>query len=260
MTKKDIQKAVLNKIKKKHIKPTPKWEFLLKKSALWGILGITVLLGAISSAIIIFMIESADFDLHEKLEPNFLSFLFKNLPYFWLALLVGFLFLAYYNFRHTPKGHRYDFKKIFGYTAVIAVLAGVVISAFGIAEKIEHKLLNKLPYYHEIEHQKQLDKWVSSDHGRLAGRIIEIEEDGEIEIEDFNGEEWDVIIENLEEKAPPLKEGMRIRIIGDKIDDDTFEAEIIRPWKRNFLEAGRGPRPGGKKGPGGKLKTPPPRP
>lgn len=239
---KKLSKQVLSKIKKEKIKPTPKWEFLLKKSALWTLLGIIILIGAFSTSVILFLLETNDWEIYERLEHSLLGYTLMTLPYFWFALLAGFIALAYYDFRKTEKGYRYKYSSIILGGLGITLIAGVTLHSFDFGKEIDDRFLEHIPFYEELHHNPQVQRLNNPEKGILAGYISELSKD-EVELEDFNDQEWDIL---LPAQHPPLREGMFVKMIGEKIDDETFRAEKIGPLERkirrpNFVKENQKP-------------------
>src|SRR3989339_797248 len=98
MSENNIPNQVLEKIK--NIKPTPRWQFLLR-------------------------------------DYSVLKFLLITLPYFWLVFLLLFLLAAYYNFKNTKQGYKFPFYKISLISILSSMLIGVFLYNLGIAQAIE---------------------------------------------------------------------------------------------------------------------------
>jgi len=119
----DISKDILQKIKKDKLRPYPKQYFLLKRSVIWTVFGLSIFLGSIASAIAIFQLRYAEWDLYKNLSHSLTEFVFLVIPFFWLIFLLGFTGLAYYYFRRTEHGYRYG--------AVWIILLSIVLSIIG---------------------------------------------------------------------------------------------------------------------------------
>ena len=83
----DLSKNVLKKIKEDKIEPKPKWIFSLRDLAFWAIFAISLVLGSISTSLIIFILRSNDWDLYKRLGHGLFKFVLITLPYFWLIFL-----------------------------------------------------------------------------------------------------------------------------------------------------------------------------
>ncbi len=235
-TNKNLSKKVMDEIKSKSIHPKPKWEFLLKNYVFWGAFGIFVLVGALAASVTIFRISTNDWAFYKHFDSSFFLFTVKTLPYFWLLLLPIFIFVAYYNFKHTKKGYKYSFPLIVGSSFLISVLLGFAFFGIGLAEKLEDKALRHLPLYEDFVLKPQLERWTRIEDGALGGEILSINENISLNLENFEGEEWEVLTDEIDQiKLSKFKEGMVIAVIGDKIEEGKFKAEEIHPWRGNFV-------------------------
>jgi len=237
MTHKDITNKVLDKIKKGNIKPKPKWEFLLKKSVFWTLFGLSIVIGGIAASIIIFMIMTNDWDVYPYVGNSFLTFIFKTLPYFWIVILGAFIGIAYYNFKHTDTGYKYRFSLFVIINILVSIVIGFTLFSLGAAKKIDKVMLNHAPLYQEFHHKPKVEMWSNPDDGLLGGEIVTIFKDDRIEILDFKNNKWIIINKDPQTLVkPPLKEGLIIQTVGEKVDNTTFKAVKIRVWKGNFKE------------------------
>jgi len=73
-----------------------------------------------------------------------------NIPYFWIFILSIFLFLAYYNFKHTKKGYRFSEYLIISFIILVSILFGVIAHGVGMGARIEGATFRKFPPYRKI--------------------------------------------------------------------------------------------------------------
>jgi len=140
---KDISQKVLKTIKDKKIKPKSKLGFSIKEYLFWLVFVLSVFIGSFAVSITIFMINRDC--LGRKL-------VLLNIPYFWILILLIFLFLAYFNFKHTKKGYQYNSYLIIVISILISIVFGSVIYMFGQAEKTERMFYQKVPIYRKMMH------------------------------------------------------------------------------------------------------------
>jgi hypothetical protein len=240
MTKKNITNQVLKKIKKEKVKPKPKWEFLLKEYVLLGAFGVCVLVGSMASSVMIFSLVNNDWDVYRRFGDNFFTFMMKTMPYFWILILAAFTWIAYYNFKHTKKGYRYKFPVIVATSILISLILGLALFGAKVAHQIDERAMMHLPFYKGQNFDSRVERWSQVEKGVIAGEILEIIEDL-IEIENLKGEGWDIQIGKvplfMKEK---LEKGMVVGAMGEVVGENVFEAEMIRPWRGNFLKGPRG--------------------
>lgn len=253
-----LNKAVMDKIKEGKVKPEPKWHFLLRSGALWTLFGGTIILGGLATSITIFMLSTAGWEAREHLDQGLVEFMLSSLPYVWLGAVVLLVAVGYYNLRHTDKGYKYRVSVVATVVLMSSFVLGLAFFSSGLAKVIENQVLQRIPYYERLEHQRQQALWAQPEKGLLAGTILKIdfedggdEDQGELELEDLDGDEW-VLIINEESKLPPiaLLVGMRIRAVGQAMYGENtsvreFVVEGIHPWERNFKPGLRGPLPAG---------------
>ena len=235
MTKPTLSSKILKKIKKGKIMPKPKWEFLLKNYVFWGAFLASILVGGLVASIAIFRIVNNDWNLAKKLGQHPVSFGFKTMPYFWLIILVIFIFIAYYNFKHTKKGYKFRLPITIISSILISVVLGFAFFGIGTAKQMEEKALRHFPQYRALYYDKEVDRWSQADKGVLAGEIKEINEIS-IEIESLNGDIWTILTDGLpKEMTKGLHEEIPIKIFGELVDENVFRAEKIGPWNGNFI-------------------------
>ncbi|NIA02093.1 MAG: hypothetical protein GWP15_01790, partial [Nitrospirae bacterium] len=165
MSKKDLSKSVLDKIKKDHIKPKPKWGFLLKDYVFWGLFGLCIAIGGLVASMMIFKLTIRDWDLHRQFGENFFTFHMRAMPFFWLILLTGFIFVADYNFKHTKKGYRYSLPLVVIGTILASIILGFALFGAGVAKRMDEKALENLPFYKEMTLDKKVEMWSQVEKG-----------------------------------------------------------------------------------------------
>ncbi len=239
---KDLSKKVLEKIHEQELKPTPKWECLVKKYAWWFVLVIAVLFASLTIAVSLFLIKSTDWQIYLYLNKTRLGFVLDSLPYFWLGLFAVFIILGYFNYRHTSKGYRYRFSTIMIVALLIVGSLGGTMFAVGIGQTVENGVLSNFETYHKLGFEQDLKRWTQPNNGLLAGEIIDVEDRQKVKLEDFTGKQWNIVIKG-NPKLPKdfhliIKNGSRIRIIGVKVSEDIFEAHEVKPWEKNFVKPG----------------------
>jgi hypothetical protein len=236
MTKKDLKKSVLNKIKEEKVKPIPRWEFILQNSLFWALYIAALILGSISASVIIFKIAIADWDLNREIGGHLPGFIAKIMPLFWLALFALLLIASYYNLRHTKKGYHYKFSLILGSNILLSFLFGSIIFHTGIAKQVENVFLMHAPFYERMEHRQE-DLWSQPEKGLLAGKIIEITSGNTLVLIDFEDMNWVILLDKLEKNDNTnrlLQEGHLIKILGESSKEKTFSAIRIKPWEANL--------------------------
>lgn len=233
----NLSDKIIEKIREEKIEPKPRWHFLLHDCFVWTAFTISVLTGALSFAVILFVFLNNDWDLYRYLKVNPLEHLVFSLPYLWVIILIPFLALAYYNCKHTKSGYQYETYAILGLSVAASLVLGLMFHfAFGFGEKIDAALSGNLPVYARIHaYCNRQNIWSQPEKGLLAGEIRKIVENDDFELEDFRGLVWRV--EKDEKILVPANfliiVGRKVKLIGEKRDERLFRAGEIRAWEKN---------------------------
>ncbi len=242
---KELKKTILEKIK--NIQPKAKWKFILKNYLAWIFGALSLLIGAITTAVIIYIIQNNDYGLYRLAHPSPLNMVAKTLPYFWIISLIIFIIIVYYNLKHTKKGYKLELYKISIIVILASIFLGIIFYNLGLGEKIDHGFSQRLPFYRQMMRPRQMI-WLETEQGLLAGKIINLKNPENFTLLDLNNQEWEVIkLENNQLPLPPnffpnnfnLQIGLDIKAFGKKIDQNHFQAFIIRPLKPSFPGPGR---------------------
>jgi hypothetical protein len=237
MTK--FSQKITEKIQEEKIKQTPHWVFLLKNVAFWVLFGVAMLLGAIAFAVILFSVLEADFELWGHPAFSRLQFALHILPLYWLIAFLIFCGLALVGMQHTKKGYRLPVWKLLVGNLLGSILLGGSMYAFGGGEKFEHFFAQRFPGYQNVD-KRQEEIWSNPEGGLLAGKIVAVESDKLLILQDFSQKIWEVTLpENpLFPKAIDsdlVREKLKdrnIKILGKKTGENSFLAEAILPWQR----------------------------
>ena len=227
----DISKDILQKIKKDEVRPYHRQYFLLKRSVIWTVFGLSILLGSVASAIALFQLRYAEWDLYKHLSHSLAEFVLLVIPFFWLIFLLGFTGFAYYYFRRTEQGYRYAAAWVILLSIILSIIGGGLLYSTGLPDKLERVFQENLPFYRKLQERKQ-KVWMSPMHGLLAGRIIKIISDQKVEIEDLQGNHWIIdIADTIWRGRLRPAEDLKIKILGEMKGQNRFVANEIRPWQ-----------------------------
>ncbi len=221
---------ILSKIKERKIEPKSKWRFLLKDYMVWLFFVVAIAVGAMAFSVIIFLLKDNDWDIYEHLDKSFASYLLLSLPYVWIVILAVFSFLAYLNYKNTRNGYKLNPVAIVLVSVLLSVALGGVSYGAGFGRVIDSTLSENIPYYENMIRYRQTI-WSNPERGLLSGTIIEIEDDDNFYIEDSAEEGWEIKGEDILWRRPEIQEvGEKVKIIGEKENENTFIAEEVRPW------------------------------
>ncbi len=225
----NIASKILDSIKKKDIKPKPKWEFLVREYAIWGLGIFSILIGALAFAVIVYLVVNNDWDVYGEVNSNIFAFIFLTLPYFWLVLVAGLVLAVIYNFRHTKYGYRYHWAIVVLGSIFLSVGLGVIFHRVGWGEAIDDTLGRRAPLYGTVINPR-LHLWMQPEQGLLAGVVVEVITPEEFFLYDLSREKWLVEAHNtLFHPMIIIEPGREIKMIGEMIGQHEFEAFNIIP-------------------------------
>lgn len=238
---KNLIQDTLNRIKKEHIAPEPRWKFLVRKFSAWAVLGLIVLLGAVSISVVFYLLSQLDWEMPGTMHQNAFVYGLSVFPYFWLILLGIFVAIAFFGVRETEAGYRFSWFKIISITIAGILLIGFFMSLIGFGGRFNGMMMQGVPYYarHMVTKETQ---WMQPENGFLAGTIGAVS-GTTLEISDLNGRNWNVQLNDktLVRPSVTLASGQMIKIIGTKKDAQNFAAFEIRPWiGQGMMGAGQG--------------------
>lgn len=222
---KDISQIVLQRIKEGGIKPISKNIFSFKRVLFWSLVGVSLVVGAVSFSATLSILFNNDWYLYNKLG---LGFILKTLPYFWFIFLMLFAVLGEFYYRKTFLGYRHRIVTVVGVYIVITVISGTVLHLVGVGETVEQSLFKNIPVYHAVVFDRN-EIWTHTEQGLLTGKIIKISEKS-IQVIDKKGTIWNININNaFLNKKTPFEVGKTIKIVGDKDNDidNLFDAEEV---------------------------------
>ncbi len=211
--KKSISDNALKVINTNHLKPIPKWEFMVKNGGLW--LGIII-------CITLFILDMSVswFGLIDNIIT----------PYFWLFIALIFLILAFILFEKTKKAYRLQKWHVITTITAIGLLVGGILFKAGVGSKIDRNLESNIPYYRQMVPMKMMI-WNNPDQGYLSGEITVIIDTDHFEIKDFNGKNWLITSTNsILRGQVQVIIGETVKLIGNQTGENSFETNEIRPW------------------------------
>ena len=242
----NFDEKLVAKIKQEKIAPKPRWHFLLKDYVIRITGTISLMIGAGAVSVMIYLFKYNGWEIQEKTNKSLWEFFLLTLPYFWIIFLGLFIFILYYNLKHTKSGYRYPLWFIIISSILASVILGSVFFLFGLGEKIDNILGEQAPFYNTVIN-RHLDFWFNPEEGRLTGIVSAENDDRNFEIIDPKGDTWQIIAgpQVLSTELIKLKEP--VDLVGHVLDNSQFQADIIRPLRpgRGFLSRphGRGNGP-----------------
>ncbi|KKR19880.1 MAG: hypothetical protein UT50_C0027G0007 [Candidatus Moranbacteria bacterium GW2011_GWA2_39_41] len=227
---KNLIQDTLNKIKKEHIAPEPRWKFLSRKIGVWiGVIAV-VALAALVISVVYFLLAQLDWEIYPLMHQNMFVYGLSVMPYFWLTFLGVLALLAFLAVRKTENGYRFNWLLIVSSIAIGILAIGFFISRIGWGGRLNGVMMHQMPYYAQNVATKE-KQWMQPEKGFLAGTIRAVSGSA-LEIDDLNSVVWNIQLtkQTLVRPSVTLAQGQMIKIIGTRKDAQNFSATEIRPW------------------------------
>ena len=209
-TNSGLANAVLDRIEKDRIAPTPQWQFLFHESFMWGLWVASVLIGAVAVSVMIFVSLSAGYSFYEATHESELSFFIEVLPYIWILTFVAMIGLAYFNIRHTKKGYRYPLWQLVISSLLLSLFGGALLHNAGLGYLIDNEISQNAPMFRSLS-RIEAQMWQAPEKGRMLG-VLETE--GGV-FTAVDGTEWKIdTTELMARDLELLQSGEQVRVIG----------------------------------------------
>ena len=223
----NLSNKVLEEIRGKGIKPKPLWYFKVYESGKWFGFFVLLVIFGITASLFWFLTSEIDLGLFGWLTGR--PFIYGRGPTILFVFLLVGLILSLIDLRFTKKGYRYNFIKITGLIILLGSLLAGLFIWIGLPGRLDNSLA-RIPFYQNRE-AYMLSVWQHPEDGRLAGEITKVSDKNNFTFRDFNKKIWHVKGEKaIWRHSLAASNGLKIKMIGNVVDDDYFEATDIRPW------------------------------
>lgn len=226
----------MKRLEAEGITPRSRLYFMAHEYALWGAFVATILLGAVSLAVLSFSSVYMGYALYEATHENLLTFLIDALPFLWLLALGLMIFAAHFNLRHTKKGYKYPVFLVIGSSLGFSVVGGVVLHYLGAGYYFD-RFLGEVSNTYESRLEFEAHLWQAPKQGRLVGRAELPDKAGAIKgllFTDIENESWQLVPEGLSEReSDMLRSGRKVKIIIATSSETGAEVYIacgVFPW------------------------------
>ena len=231
MKKAKLSQSILSKIEKEHITPTPKWVFWIKNCVFWFIFVVAVLIGARAIGVVIKVLNAPDFAMFMESNGGIVKPLWAVLPLFWISFFSLFVIFAILGLHQTRHGYRLSIMKLVGINIFLSRIVGAGSYAAGDAHRFEEQTKRLAPFIKTAEERRE-QIWSEPEEGRLAGIVVEVSNGQVILLNDLMHQQWQVTLTEAKIwDQLVIQPQIKVRISGQKIDENQFEAFIISPWK-----------------------------
>lgn len=219
----DLKASVFDKIAAEEVKPRAKWVYSTQEYAVWVMWVLTVILGAISIAVALFVVSHQRFALYELTHRDFVTFAVDVLPALWLILFVVLVAFAVFNLRQTKRGYRYPLWQILGSSLILSLAFGALLHISGVGFSMD-KMIGAWAKSYPSQEKMELRWWQNPDEGRLVGTMMMVRESANTapRFIDAEGTAWQLELEELQEWERGLMErGEKVRVFGRVVSAET---------------------------------------
>jgi hypothetical protein len=233
-----LERDILKKIKKDKIEPKAKWIFVLKNLLAWSLGILSLIISSMSVSVIIQIINNNDYSFYRILHPSPMALILKTLPYFWIIGMIIFVMVFHYTLRQVKGAYKIELFKIIIISIILSVILGGFFYTLGIGANIDQSLSRRSRFYIQVMSPCHT-MWSQENQGMLSGRITTLIDQNNFDLKDYNQKQWRIIRDKsnggkreLRKKISPettLKPNLEIRVLGEKINENTFHAFVIKP-------------------------------
>jgi heme/copper-type cytochrome/quinol oxidase subunit 2 len=178
-------------------------------------------------SVMVYFFQYNDFGMRGQINKSLLEMVVLTMPYLWLIFLSIFVFIIYYNLKHTKTGYRYPIGLVIIVAISASIFLGGLFALAGWGEKMDEMLATNTPFYGRAMNP-HLDFWSNPEDGRLVGMINSTTSDGNLNIIDKDSQEWMIEIADAEIEMPIII-NKPIRILGTKKSNNVFKAQAVFP-------------------------------
>lgn len=229
-----IQDRVFSRITTDCVKPRSKYVFWCQNSGMWLLWLLTVVLGGLATAVLIFTSTYRYYDIYEAMHDNFVTYFIEALPVLWILAFVLLVVLAARGLRATRRGYRLSPWVVGGSSVGLSVFLGIVASSLGFGYVVDATLGTYAPMYSSmVERERQL--WLQPADGRLIGRTTELLVSGpnHIGFVDVAGVEW--VLDTAELRPYDqelLLSKQQVRLLGAPLAGESARFHVcgVFPW------------------------------
>ena len=234
---------ILKKIKKSKLKPKAKWIFALQNIIAWSLGILSLMISSVTVSVIINIINNNDYPLFKMMHPSPFNIIIQTLPYFWIIGTIIFIIVFRYTLKQTKDGYKIEIYKIIIISIILNIILGTFFYIIGVGNNIDNSFSRRSPFYNQIMKPRDM-MWLQENQGMITGQIISLTDQNNFKLEDLNKKIWNIIVSKDKmskpkfERIPPppriiLKLNSKIRALGEKINENTFQAFIIKPAPHN---------------------------
>lgn len=229
-----LKDCVFSAIDKENVCVRSRWFFVCKEAFVWSFWILSVVVGALSVAVSLFVLAHQQYALREMTHESWFAFMVQVLPYVWLVMFLTMTVLAFVNLRCTNRGYRYHAWQVLLSSILVSIVGGALLHAFGLGYLIDQQIGKGMSMYmSQDKFERQL--WQSPDDGRLLGMLVHRTSapTSTVIFEDVSGARWNIDVSELHINDLALIDSEKlVRLIGttSNVSTKQFHACGAFPW------------------------------
>lgn len=149
-----LHQHIIKEIEKRGLVPRPRFHFLLKRSVFWSLAIISIIIGAVSFAVAIYVFFDNEGISTATLLETPLETILQSIPFLWLFVLGLFTTSAYLGLRNTKTGYRYKTVRAVLSVILVSICLGFVLNIFDFGQTVHTYLLNHTVFYDSLIHSR----------------------------------------------------------------------------------------------------------
>lgn len=223
---KELYNRILRQLDELRAQPIPRWVFLVQRIGVWVALFLSILLGALSLAYLVYVAQEADMLAVTGADP--FAPLFTLLPV-WVMSFLLFIGLTLWTVEQTERGYKVPLSVWVLVNVTVTCLGALLLMAFRVPAALDPVVERHLEPFSATGIARPL--WQRPGQGRLQGKVLSVEEDALL-VEDVSGQEWRIEIGERTRVRVPLEENRHVGILGKPRGEFLLEAMEILPLMR----------------------------
>ena len=224
-----LDEDVLARINELGLKPRPYILFLGRNVVFWSLAGLSVLLGALSFAVMMFAVIDYASTAGRGLDEMPFDDVATALPVIWGLSSLVFAMSAWIGVSRTRRGYRYRPLLVVASAIAVSIGLGMVLYGIDAGKKLHETIAANFSAYERYT-TIPYDEWSRPDLGYLGGQALSIE-GSLLSLEAFDGTIWSVDMAGavISTDGTPVNEG-DVAIRGTRTGPTSFKAISIAPF------------------------------
>lgn len=227
MSKQPLSTRVLSEIERKSLSPKPQWHFLAREWTIRAAAGAALLLGALSTALTLYIVNTSWPMRIQLIHTPLWSFV-SVMPFVWLTLLVLGIAYSVHAMHRTRRGYRWNSSWLVMGSILASTLVGALIYAAGLGKTIDDYLITQAPGYGMLS--GHFPQHLMRPHDGILVGVLETRENSVVLVEP-DGTVVQLSFDLPHGKVPSYAFERPVRLVGTTTTDGVFRVEAIAPLR-----------------------------